>query len=75
MPSDSPTAVRSRAYRKRRRVGTVIVPIEVGVEAQKALLDNQLIDPDMPPGRAAIADGIVVLLEFLKDGEITAPAG
>ena len=73
--SSSPVAVRSRAYRQRKRAGSVIVPIEVGVDVQKALVDAYLIDPDVPLDRAAISDGIGVLLEFLRDGEITVTAG
>ena len=70
----SDNARRSRAYRQRRRNGAVVVPVEVSAEVQQAMLDAHLIDPDIPPGRAAIADGIGVLLEFLRDGEIGAAA-
>ena len=74
MPALSDNARRSRAYRQRRRNGAVVVPVEVSAEVQQALVDAYLIDPDMPSGRAAIANGIGVLLEFLKDGEIIAAA-
>ena len=75
MPTLSDNARRSRAYRQRRRTGSVVVSIEVRADVQKAMLDAHLIDPDIPSGRAAIADGIGVLLEFLRDGEITATVG
>ncbi len=74
MPTLSDNARRSRAYRQRRRTGSVVVPVEVGADVQKALIDAYLVDPDVPVNRAAITDGVSLLLEFLRDGEITAAA-
>ena len=68
--SNSVTAIKSREYRQRRRSGTVIVPIEVGPDAQKALLDAYLIDPAEPFDRTAIAGGVMVLLSSLVYGEL-----
>ena len=62
--------MRSRAYRQRRRAGTVIVPVEVGADAQKAMVGAGLINSEAPLDRAAIADGILVLLSFLMDGDL-----
>ena len=56
--SDSPVAVRSRAYRQRRRDGVVVVPIEVSADAQKALVGAGIITGDVPLDQAVIADGI-----------------
>ena len=74
MPALSDNARRSRAYRQRRRTGSVIVPIEVDSRTQKSWIDAYLVDPDVPVDRAAIADGVGLLLEFLRDGEIGAAA-
>ena len=68
--SDSSEAIRSRAYRQRRRDGTVIVPVEVSAAEQKALLDAHLIDPAEPFDRTAITGGIMVLLSSLACGEL-----
>ena len=75
MPALSDNARRSRAYRQRRRNGAVIVPIEVDSRTQKALIDAYLVDLDVPVDRAAITAGVSLLLEFLRDGEITAAVG
>ena len=72
--SNSPVARRSRAYRDRKRAGSVIVQIKVDADVRQALVDAYLIDPDVPVDRAAITDGVGLLLAFLKDGEITAAA-
>ena len=68
--STSAVARRSRLYRDRLRVGAVIVPVEVGRQAQKALLDAHMIDPAEPLDRTAIAGGVMVLLSSLADGEL-----
>ena len=68
--SNSPVAVRSRAYRERRRSGVVVVPIEVSADAQKALVDAGIVTGDVPLDQAVIADGIWVLLSCLMDGAL-----
>ena len=69
-PSDNPIARKSRDYRRRRRDGAVVVQLEIGSEIQNALLSAGLVDPDVPLDRAAIADGIWIILSFLIDGDL-----
>ena len=69
--SDTAGARKCRAYRARRRSGVVVVPVEIGAEMQNALRAANLIDSDAPLDRAAIADGIRILLGCLMLGRLT----
>ena len=71
MPDISPTAARSRIYRRRQRSGVVVVPIEVDASTQNALRAANLVDPGVPFDRTAIVDGIRVLLGCLMLGRLT----
>ena len=68
--SNTPVAVKSRDYRRRRRAGAVVVRTEISVDAQQALINNAFLDDANRYDRAWIAAGITTLLEFLAEGSI-----
>ena len=69
-PSNHPIARKSRSYRRRRKAGAIVVPVEVAPDTQQALVHNGFLDDANRHDRAWIAAGIMALLEFLADGSI-----
>ncbi len=69
--SSPPTgADRASLYRKRKREGRLVAPVEVLPEDLKALVDNALLEPGKSGDRAAISEAIEGLLFGLGQGAV-----
>ncbi len=73
--SPSSGADRASRYRKRKREGRLIAPVEVLPEDLKALVDNALLEPGKSGDRAAIGEAIECVLLALSEGAVASPQG
>ena len=68
MPELSPTAVRSRRYRARKREGVIVAPIEVDEAALTALRDYGFInDASDMHDHAKVSEAVQLLLFVLTE--------
>ena len=71
MLSLSPSALRSRHCRARKRDGIVLAPVEVQPEALEALVECGFLEETDRRDRAEIGVAVAGLLEFLSEGALT----
>jgi len=71
LTASSPAAVRARNYRRRRREGTILVPVETSAEAIDGLVRYGFLDQADIGDRDKIGNAIALILDGLSKNAVT----